>query len=81
MERGELSANLEELNTALQLWSLNEPQIVGPLKGMGSCVENCNTALKALVREGGREEEGERKFVHSFACVRGARGINSGCGQ
>ena len=49
-EREELGTNMEEFSTGLFQWSLNEPQLVDSIRGMGSCVENCTHALKTLVR-------------------------------
>lgn len=48
-EREELVENMEEFSSALVQWSLNEPPLVDPIRGMGTCVDNCSTALQTLV--------------------------------
>ena len=60
-EREELASNQEELSATLAHWAMNEPQLVDPIRCMGTCVENCTTALSTLVREGGREEGREER--------------------
>ena len=54
-EREELASNQEELSATLAHWAMSEPQLVDPIRCMGTCVENCTTALSTLVREGGGE--------------------------
>lgn len=48
-EREELASDLGEFASTMIQWSMSEPQLVDPIRSMGTCVENCATALKTLV--------------------------------
>ncbi len=49
-EREELASDMGEFSSTMTQWSMGEPQLVDPIRGMGTSVENCASALMILVR-------------------------------
>ena len=49
-EREELAHDMDNFYAAILQWSLNEPDIIGPIQQTAACVDKCSTALKLLVR-------------------------------
>ena len=48
-EREEYVDDLDEFGSAVKQWSLNEGDVATPIQQMGTCLDNCSTALQKLV--------------------------------
>lgn len=48
-DREELANAMEDFSSAMVQWASHEPNLAQPLQKVGTCVEACGTATKALV--------------------------------